>query len=183
MRNNQDAFSFLTEGDHELILYSALKKLHLSPLHGDYEDYLQESRLLFLKAYQQFPDEPRDKPHQFLAYAQQKVYWALLDQLRRQRWRAEHRATGDHDVLLAELPGTNQDHSVVEVRLLQERLLQMIRDHGTLGEWTYLTGTLVNHLTVGEIAQRCQVSRQTVYRWRKSLVRRLRQTNFGEFTD
>lgn len=183
MRNNRDAFSFLREGDHELILYSALKRLHLSPLHRDYEDYLQESRLLFLKAYHQFPDDPKAKPHQFLAYAQQKVYWALLDQLRRQRWQTEHLATGDHDVLLAALPANADHHSVAEAHVMQDRLLQTIRDHGTLGEWTYLTGTLINHLTASEIARRCQVSRQTVYRWRQSLLRRLRQHHFEFLSD
>ncbi|MDT6981396.1 sigma-70 family RNA polymerase sigma factor [Levilactobacillus zymae] len=178
MRDAQDAFKFLFTGDHEVILHAALKKLHLSPLHADYDDYLQESRLLFLKVYQRFPDDPLEKPHQFLAYAQQKIYWTILDRLRKERRQNQYRADGDHAALLAELPNTGDLQRDLEVRLYQARLLRLIREEGTLGEWTYLNGTLVNHLTAAEIARRCQVSRQTVLRWRKTLVNRLRRQNF-----
>ena len=178
LRNNKEAFDFLFAGDHERILHAALKRLHLSPLHADYDDYLQESRLLFLKIYQRFPDNPLEKPHQFLAYAHQKVYWTLLDRLRKERRQDQHRAEGDHETLLASLPATRVPQEDVERRLTQERLLKVIHAQGTLGEWTYLSGTLVDQLTPSEIARRCNVSRQTVYRWRRTLVKRLQQNKF-----
>ncbi|GEO70125.1 RNA polymerase sigma factor [Levilactobacillus acidifarinae] len=178
MRDQEEAFNFLFTGDHERILHAALKRLHLSPIHADYDDYLQESRLLFLKVYQRFPDNPLEKPHQFLAYAQQKIYWTLLDHLRKERRRAQYLAEGDHETLLAELPAARLPQTDVEGRLSQERLLQAIHAQGTLGEWTYLSGTVVNQLTPAEIARQCGVSRQTVYRWRRTLIKRLRQNNF-----
>ena len=66
----------LYQGDHETILYVVLKRLHIGRNHADYEDYLQEARLLFPEIYAAFPEDPEAKPHHFLAYAQQKLYWA-----------------------------------------------------------------------------------------------------------
>ncbi|WP_233449200.1 helix-turn-helix domain-containing protein [Levilactobacillus suantsaii] len=156
-----------------------MKKLYLTPSHNDYQDYLQEGRLLFPQIYARFPENPREKPHQFLAYAQQKLYWELLDRLRRDRRLLTHQAEGDHEQLLSAVADDQVDpHILVAQRLLEARLLKLIRETGSIGEWQYLMGTLKQQLSIAEIAAQCRVSRQTVYGWRKHLANRLKRVNF-----
>lgn len=167
------AYRFLYEGDHETILYAALKRLHLSPSHNDYEDYLQEGRLAFPEIYATYPGDPEAHPHQFLAYALQKVVWTLADQLRQDRKQTERQLPGDADPVLTELP--NEENVLTAIGLADYRryLLKLVGAAGKTGEWRFLVGTMVDQLTAAEIAQRHNVNLATVYRWRRSLTQRL----------
>lgn len=167
------AYRFLFTGDHEAILYGALKRLHLTPTHADYEDYLQEARLLFPTVYAEFPDDPEAKPHQFLAYAQQKITWKLADQLRRDRRQDDYQAPGDQATLLATLAKDEDVLAQIGLSDYRTYLVKLIGAAGKTGEWRFLVGTLIDQLTIAEIASRHDVNVATVYRWRRSLTRRL----------
>ncbi|WP_143463050.1 helix-turn-helix domain-containing protein [Levilactobacillus enshiensis] len=173
--DNAAAYQFLFTGDHETILYAVLKKLNLKPGHPDYEDYFQEARVLFPDIYHAFPEDPLVKPHQFLAYAQQKLYWTLMDQRRHDFRENSHQESGDGDTLLGELPGDDDVLAMIGLTDYRQYLLKLIGASGKRGEWHFLVGTLVDQLTVAEIAEKHQVSRNTVYRWRRSLTQRLIQ--------
>lgn len=167
------AYKFLYTGDHEMILYATLKRLHLRPAHPDYEDYLQEARLLFPEVYVDFPDDPEAKPHQFLAYAQRKIYWALLDRLRRDRKQNDRQEDGDQTTLLEVLPSDDDILDAIGQQDFRRYLLKVIGGSGSTGEWRFLVGTLIDQLTADEIAAKHGVSRNTVYKWRRTLIRRL----------
>lgn len=47
----QDAFDFLLDGDHELVVYGVLKKLHISKQNTYYDDMVQEGMLSFVEKY------------------------------------------------------------------------------------------------------------------------------------
>lgn len=169
------AYRFLYQGDHETILYAALKRLHIGRNHADYEDYLQEARLLFPEIYAAFPEDPEAKPHHFLAYAQQKLYWALLDRLRRELRLQDRQAVGDQGELLTTVTSDEDILEAIGQADFREYLLKVIGGAGSTGEWRYLVGTMIDQLSPDEIAERHTVNRATVFRWRRSVVRRLVQ--------
>lgn len=47
----QDAFNFLLDGDHELVVYGVLKKLHITKGNTYYDDMVQEGMLSFVEKY------------------------------------------------------------------------------------------------------------------------------------
>jgi len=168
------AYRFLFTGDHETIIYSAVKRLSLTPQHPDYDDYLQEGRLLFPQIYARFPEDPEEKPHQFLAYAHQKLYWEMCDRRRKDFKQQNQLEEGEADPLLDAVPAADDSEAIVLQRELFENLCRVISRDGTQGEWHYLMGTLLEDRTVSEIATKYRVSRNTVYRWRQALFTHVR---------
>ena len=68
------------------LVHGVLKQLHLSPLHDYYDDYFKEGCLIFSQAYASFPDDPTnpENERQLMNFAFKRIYWRLLDLLRRQ---------------------------------------------------------------------------------------------------
>jgi len=131
------AYRFLYDGDHETILYAVMKQLHIWPNRADYEDYLQEARLLFPEIYVAFPENPEEKPHQFLAYAQQKLYWALLDKLRQERKRVDRQLPGDQEELLTAVASDDDILDAIGQSDFRQYLLKLVGGAGKTGEWRF----------------------------------------------
>ncbi|NLR10655.1 MULTISPECIES: sigma-70 family RNA polymerase sigma factor [Lactobacillaceae] len=175
-RDTTAAYRFLFTGDHETIIYAALKRLRLRADQDEYDDYLQEGRAYFPQIYANFPDDPEEKPHQFLAYAQRALTWELGNQLRNRRRQAVPMEPGDHEPVIAELPSDEDVLTAIGLNDYRTYLLQLIGGAGSTGEWRFLVGTVVDQLTPAEIATKYNVNRTTVFRWRRSLTRRLLRT-------
>jgi len=173
MTDTAAAYRFLYTGDHEAIIYAALKRLGMRPHQDSYEDYLQEARVCFPKIYADFPDDPLAKPHQFLAYAQKALVWQLTDQIRRDRRQDVPREAGDQTPLIEAVASDEDILDAIGLKDFRTYLIQLIGGAGTTGEWRFLVGTLVDQLTPEEIATKYGVGRATVFRWRRSLLRRL----------
>lgn len=167
------ACDFLFAEDHERIIYAAVRHLRLTPAHPDYEDYLQEGRLIFIQLYNDYEGDPTAQTHRFLAYAYQRVKWRLSDRLRRDRKRTEQQLTGDPTTVIGEQPAPVDLAVTVEAANLQWHLVSLVATHGTAGEWWYLKERLLDHRSITEIAARHGVGRSTVYRWRTAVMRRL----------
>ncbi|KRM86966.1 sigma-70 family RNA polymerase sigma factor [Lacticaseibacillus thailandensis] len=85
----QAAYDFMS--DHMPVLYAALHRLHILPQHADYDDLLQEARLVYIKYYCRYHD-PRTTPTEITKFnrlAGHFVYLNLLAKLRTQWRRAE----------------------------------------------------------------------------------------------
>ena len=66
----------------EGVIYHIMKKLNILKNNPEYDDFLQEGRLLLLEAYQKTqlnPLESTDTAKQFNAYLQRKLYWKFLN--------------------------------------------------------------------------------------------------------
>jgi len=66
----------------EGVIYHVMKKLNIQKNNSEYDDFLQEGRLLLLEAYQETqlnPLESTDTAKQFNAYLQRKLYWKFLN--------------------------------------------------------------------------------------------------------
>lgn len=102
---NQDGFKELLAND--TVIYAVLKKLHITKAHNDYDDLVSEGRLLYLKAYatNQYTGKRR------FNYFFTKIYWGLLDYLRKQQRNHEveapiiSTADEDWDVVAMCMPG------------------------------------------------------------------------------
>lgn len=171
--DNAAAYRFLYTGDHETIIYAALKRLRLRPDQDDYEDYLQEARLYFPQAYADFPGDPEHQPHQLLAFAQQALVWHVGNQLRNNRRQDIPMEPGDHTPIIDELASDEDILNAIGLNDFRTYLIKLIGGAGNTGEWRFLVGTLIDQLTPEEIAIKHGVGRATVFRWRRSLLRRL----------
>ncbi|WP_240187829.1 hypothetical protein [Pediococcus pentosaceus] len=78
MENNERTIKLglehLLEDGHEKIVYGALKKLHINTRSVEFDDFLQEARLAYAKAYVRFPQDLQENDRQFHGYAYQAVY-------------------------------------------------------------------------------------------------------------
>lgn len=166
-RTAQTAFEFLAAGDHQLIIYSALKKLGIRQNETNFEDLVQEGWLLFVAIYQKYPQEPTEAPKQFLAYAHQALYRSFLNQLQAKRREAKYLEKSDVD--LSGVPQPLDVHAdIVDADLLK----------GWLGkcneaERRFLIDRIYYQLTPTEIGKKWGVSRQTVYKWQKRIRSKL----------
>ncbi|WP_054656100.1 sigma-70 family RNA polymerase sigma factor [Lentilactobacillus kisonensis] len=177
MTNKQDvnklraeAFAFLQAGDHEKVVYGALKKLHINRSNPFYEDMVQEGMIAFVEKYMKAACLEKG-PENLLVYIYQGVYWKLLDYLRKQLTVNQHvqGLAGDKDDPLAELPDLKQTVADYELNAFSSELRREL----TPNEAQYLTLALDYGYNLTEIAKPCNVSRQTVHNWRKGIQRKV----------
>lgn len=166
-RTVQAAFDFLAEGDHQIIIYSALKKLGIRPQASQYEDLVQEGWLLFVAIFQKYPQEPADAPKKFLAYAHQALYRRFLNTVMQQQREAGHLESEEVDLTtLPHLQDTLAD-------TIDEDLMKGWLGKCNRAERRFLIDSVYHQLTPTEIAKKWGVSRQTVYKWRGNIKRKL----------
>ncbi|MDO4903888.1 MAG: sigma factor [Limosilactobacillus sp.] len=78
----EEAFNYLMSRNNLAIIYGVLKKLNVNKNIYYYQDLFQEGVITFVEAYLDYDGEmPK-----FGAYAYQRIYWRLLDLLRRQSY-------------------------------------------------------------------------------------------------
>ncbi|KRN21153.1 hypothetical protein FD14_GL001275 [Secundilactobacillus similis DSM 23365 = JCM 2765] len=166
-QTTQTAFEFLMTGDHEKLIYSAISKLGVPKRHPDYDDLVQEGRLVFVTIFRKYPQDPLAEPKQFLAYAHKALYRQLLNQrLKTKRLQDKHAVADETNEA-----GTHVDalhNEVVDEALLIE-WLQLCNTN----EQRFLIGSVRDRMTPTEIAERWGVSRQAVYKWRSGLRKKL----------
>ncbi|MCT3024675.1 sigma-70 family RNA polymerase sigma factor [Pediococcus pentosaceus] len=171
MENNERTIKLglenLLEDGHEKIVYGALKKLHINTRSVEFDDFLQEARLVYAKAYVRFPQDLQENDRQFHGYAYQAVYWRVLDIIRyRQK---------EKDVQAVELEDDEKQEarwghkpSWVE-RIMSDQLFQEVYKLCTPAEKRFLKACYVEQLSGAEIARKEKVSRQSIYKWRKAV--------------
>lgn len=74
----------LLSNGNQKIVFGALKKLNIRPYQPDFEDFLQEARLTYARAYVRFPQNPASDLKEFRVFAYQAIYWRTLNLLKRQ---------------------------------------------------------------------------------------------------
>lgn len=165
-RNRTEAFNFLLDGDHEVVIYGVLKRLHVVKGNPLYDDMVQEARLAFVNKYLQGLNAKK-KPEPFLGYIYQGVYWSMVNYMNKQRVLDGHiyETTDDTDPL-SDLPDTDQSVSELDVNAL----ISTISGSCTIDELRYLQCAYYDGMNVSEIARHLGVNRKRVYRWRKRLI-------------
>lgn len=156
---------------HDSIVYGAVRKCGIRYDHINYDDFVQIGRLKLVDAYKEFPKDLFNEEYfyQFTGYAYRKVYWAIMDQIRK-----EQRIFEREDAL----PETFSEWGTMDTEAFDEDFAVWELFHSMLKclsekEQTYLKDSVLNQLTITEIAKKHKVSRKTVYTWRKQVAKKL----------
>lgn len=144
-----------------------------------YNDYFQDACLLFAQAYVDFTGDPTKNTEDFMHYAYQRVRWRLLDQIHRARWQDDNNEMSLDNPVLSEAQRETlvlDPHSANHVERATSRdfFNRLLAAGCTSKQRQYLHAVLDLGLNDSEIARHYGVSRQTVYAWRKGVIRRAR---------
>ncbi|MGM9891253.1 sigma-70 family RNA polymerase sigma factor [Limosilactobacillus sp.] len=156
------------------IVYGVLKRLHITPLHSDYDDLFQEGCLAYAAAYADFTNQPSTT--NLAAFAYQRIYWRLLDLLRRRQYGEGLQEYSLDDQPLLECGQT--DPALGHV--LNAAYFTALARHCSLNQRRYLHAKLNHQLSDRQIADYYAVSPAAVYQWKKGLIAKARQLNYNE---
>lgn len=156
---------------HDSIVFGAIKKIGIRYDHTNYDDFVQVGRLKLVDAYQEFPEDLHEEAYfyQFTGYAYRKVYWGLMDQIRKDQ-RIIEREDG--------LPESFEEWGADEHQLFDQdvviwQLFYSMLNCLTKKEQRYLKDLVFEQLSITEIAAKYGVSRKTVYVWKKQVAKKL----------
>ncbi|WP_281164550.1 sigma-70 family RNA polymerase sigma factor [Liquorilactobacillus sicerae] len=165
---------FFSTSDYQL-LRGVLKNIGVTPQQDLYQDLLQEGAIILLKARQAKAQQGQAANYNNNYYFQ-LLRWRLLDILRRQQrvkvnsFSLEKAQESDEDSNPFEVSDPHADRFTDD--LLAGELAKQLWQTCTPNEQLYLSYRLQD-LSMAEIAQRCGVTRQTIYNWRKSLMKKM----------
>lgn len=162
----------LTESEliehYHVLLLGALKRCHIKCHHPEFDDYLQIARLILLETYREFSTTNQDMSG-FHNFVYQKIYWQLTDTLRKEARRTTTQDVIDPYVMdYTDLPTTIIDEEAIAVSELISALSPDLTKH----ERRYLIETYINDLTVKQLAEKYQVNRTAVYKWRRGVAKK-----------
>ena len=147
----------------DLVIYAVLKKLDITKAHANYDDFVSEARLLYLKAYATNQLTGKQRFNYFFT----KIYWGLLDLLRREARNAQRVAPESADELLI------VDNRIdLEEQVESTELLTAIRTLCTEKEWFYVEQRLQGK-TIQEIAMQIGVHPNALYRRKQRLKKKV----------
>lgn len=179
-----DGLVYLSTNKRINLVHSVLQQLHILPTHDCYDDLFQEGCLIFSHAYTRFPDNPNNPENErrLMNFAYKRIYLRLLDQLRHQFWEREHWLGSINDESLDE---NTHNHFTVDrnsqhgfVRRENSDFFVQLEAHCSPTEKRYLHAVLLFDLKDSEIAEKYHVSRQTVYPWKRGLIKKARALNY-----
>lgn len=165
----EKGFAYLLQAEHEKVIYGVLKHLHVSRQDPDYEDLVVEGQIAFAQAYCAYCQAHDSVTEEaVMPYIYQKIKWRLLDLLRKQT-RTKQRECGlpeNADELWIVANCQNDD---VIIRDLLERLWNLC----TPKERKFLELQLYSNLNLVKTAKMLEISRKTVYNYKRSILRKL----------
>lgn len=161
-----DDFFFI----HTSLVHGALKKCGVLRSNQNYDDLVQIGLLTLVKVYEQFPEDLCEEEYfyQFTGFAFQKIRWAVIDELRKYQLKKEREETVSEffDDESESFRDKNEDWIVWQ-------LFPSMLDCLAPNEQIYLNETVLNQLSVTDIARKHKVSRKTVYQWKNRTALKL----------
>lgn len=161
----EKGFAYLFEAEHEKLVYGVLKNVHVTRAVPLYEDLLQEARIAYAKAYEQYYKRPQKV--RLNVYLYQNVKWRLLDLLRKEA-RTKGKETNVSAGFLQVAGGVSEPGEIARKFEQKEWLLEIYQNCRPL-EKKYLELLVLKEKTPAEVAVELGVSRQAVYNFRKKL--------------
>lgn len=157
----QNAFDELLKD--QTVIFAVLKKLNIRYDHPLYDDLISEAYFLYLKAYPTNNGEGRQR----FSYFYTKIYWGLLDLLKREYKISEKNIFDSTECLDDQI--FEKD---LEFLFEEKELLNQIKMICTDKEWIFIQ-KILNGIPMAEIARQLGISRQTLYRYRRKLQTKL----------
>lgn len=168
--NREDEVEFFTQ--FEGVVFGVLKRMHIHYLNPDYDEFTQIGRLSLVKAYENFTDDIYDDAYRgaFVSYAYTRIRWAILDAILQKNRLRENEQIWDETFDYTLMDKTSD----FEAHVYEQEWLQSILKYLNPAEKRLVIALCVYHLTITDIAQKEGVSRQTIYKRRKSIQNKLR---------
>lgn len=164
----KEAFDYLLAGDHEMVVYGVLKRLHVAKGNPLYDDLVQEGRMAFIQHFIKAKKMMKD-PDTYLAFIYQGVYWTLIDVMRKQRAVNSHVYDPGEDDPLAEMADGAQTAATIDATAL----IESVKEICTLGEWNYLYRVYYLGMNITEIAAELGVNRKRIYKYRQNILQKI----------
>lgn len=156
---------------HSRIVFGVLKRIGIQRSHPDYDDFVQQGLLKLVEAYETFPEDPEEEVfiYPFGGFAFTKIQWHIKDLLRKERRKSSNESAWP-ELMEENYPDRQSqfENKCLTMDLFKEMLVCL-----TKKEQLYLIDAVIHRLSVTEIAEKNQVSRKTIYQWRKSIVKKL----------
>lgn len=156
---------------HSRIVFGVLKRIGIQRSHPDYDDFVQQGLIKLVEAYEIFPEDPEEEAfiYPFGGYAFTKIQWHIKDLLRKENRKTTNESAWPELMEENYSDGHSQfENDCIAMELFKEMLMCL-----TKKEQLYLIDAVIHRLSVTEIAAKNQVSRKTIYQWRKSIVKKL----------
>lgn len=169
---------YLSANNRQRLIHAVLKKLCIAPSDHDYDDLFQEGCLIFADAFARHPD-PVKNERQLMNFAFKRIYWRLLDQLRRiNKQTATTVLSLDDDQQSADqvercLTDDTSQHPFA--RLEHASFMEILWRACTPNQRRYLFACLWLDYRDSEIAEYYHVSRQAVAGWKRGMITKARQ--------
>lgn len=165
-----EAFTFLMEDDHEVLIYGVLKRLNVRPYSKHYYDFVQEGRLAFIEVYLKFPTDRSDLKA-LMGYLYQGVYWKLLDYLKALTNQNQREDSSDPSETLTNLIQVNSIEEEVNLKIIMEEVITLFNEEEReLFELRYL-----DNLNITQIANLWKKSRGYIYRRQDQLTQKIKR--------
>ena len=156
---------------HSRIVFGALKRIGIQKSHPDYDDFVQQGLLKLVEAYETFPEDPEEEAfiYPFGGFAFTKIQWHIKDLLRKENRKSSNESAWP-ELMEENYPDRQApfENACLTMELFKDMLVCL-----TKKEQLYLIDTVIHRLSVTEIAEKNQVSRKTIYQWRKRIVQKL----------
>lgn len=155
---------------HESIVYGAIRRCGISYTHPNYDDFIQIGLLKLVDAYEEFPKDlfQEEYFYQFTGYAFRKIRWAIIDELRKEQRKQENEGSLPETFEEWQGCGSSEENDWVMWELFHSMMYCL-----TEREQDYLKDSVIHQMNVTEIAKKHQVSRKTVYTWKKQVAKKL----------
>lgn len=170
----QPAFDFLAKDNHEGVIFGALKHLGVTRQCHYFDDLVQEGRLIFVQGYLDYDGDITADEHKFMGLMYKKIYWRLIDILRRQSNQNEHHEFSlDNELIPTEIIeevtlDSNSSDSPLD-QLVSNDFFMRLFDICSANERKFLIGAVLKQKTATEIALRYGVTKQAVSKWKKQV--------------
>lgn len=172
-----DGLSFLLADKRITVIYGVLKRLHINRWHDNYDDLFQEGCLAFAKAFATYPGDVHED--RFMAYAYQRVYWRLLDILRRNLRLTNPLIQAEDDQSCASEWLIDSAATKAGDHVINTAFFTSLAQTCSLKQRRYLHATLNWQLSDREIAEYYAVSPSAVYQWKRGLIAKARRLNYN----
>lgn len=167
------AFKQLLKNDNVKLIHGVLSTLNITPNRSDYQDLFQEGCLFYVQAYEDFFSiHSIEDLELFDPYAFRRIKWRLLDIIRKEIRQQEHidsiqvTANAENEYDLPDSLATQ-----FEADILTSAFFQELWNECTMQEQAYLANRVAG-MSITKMAQLIGCSRQSIYKWRNSVIKK-----------
>ncbi|MCQ9210464.1 sigma-70 family RNA polymerase sigma factor [Granulicatella seriolae] len=158
---------------YEPLIHHTLKTMNLTSYHTDYQDLLQNGRILLIEAYLTSKEDAFEEPsrYRFANYAKKSIRWMCLDHFRKTNKISQKEViTGDQVLVDTQDLQHEHDYQSLEYKELLDKIQRKLSPH----EWQVFLALLDEEKSRKQIAADLQIDRKRLYRQRKRIQEKIK---------